>query len=285
MLKVDVSATRGAGSVNEDVAGHCGDAAWVIDGATGVGEPALSGTSDAAWFANRVNLVLADILRDRPAIATRDLLVETISSCRSAFECAAQRSAIDPAELPSAAFAMVRQIGDAIEFTTLGDCRVAYRPADGSPRLFGGAALGPFEGRSIALADALRRADPAMDPAALKEALLPHLREMRRLMNRPGGYWILGTDPAAADHVDRMVLEAKPGDSFALASDGFLRLIEVFGVAGAHDLLAIDTEQDFDVQLARLRALESEPDSLTTYPRIKRHDDVSFVQCKFRLEG
>lgn len=285
MLKVNVSATQGAGPVNEDVAGHCGDAAWVIDGATGVGEPVLFGASDAAWFANRVNVVLGDILRDRPAIATRDLLIETIVACRAAFECAAPRGPLDAAAFPSAAFAMVRQMGDSIEFTTLGDCRVAYRAADGSARLFGGTALAPFEERSIALAVELRRANPAIDPVTLKEALFPHLRETRRLMNQTGGYWILGIDPAAADHVDRMVVEAKPGDGFALASDGFLRLVEVFGVAAAADLLAIDTGQHFDAQLKRLRALESEPGSLTGYPRIKRHDDVSFVQCEYRVEG
>jgi len=285
MLKVNVSATQGAGPANEDVGGHCGDAAWVIDGATGVGEPLLSGPSDAAWFANRVNSVLGDILRDRPAITTRDLLIETISTCAAAFERAAQRTPTDVAELPSAAFAMVRQFGSSIELTTLGDCRIAYRTTDGSPTLFGGTALGPFEGLSIALADALRRANPAIDAAALKEALLPHLRVTRRLMNRPSGYWILGTDPAAADHVDRIVLEAKQGDSFALASDGFLRLVELFEVADAADLLAIEAERDFNAQLARLRALESESGSLTKYPRIKLHDDVCFAQCQYQVEG
>lgn len=162
MLKVNVSATQGSGLVNEDAAGYCGDAVWVIDGATGVGEPVLHGVSDAAWFANRVNVVLGDILRDRPAIATRDLLMETISTCAAAFECAARRRVTDRADLPSAACAIVRQIGDAVELTTLGDCRVAYRAADGSPRLFGGTALGPFEGRSIALAEELRRANPTI---------------------------------------------------------------------------------------------------------------------------
>lgn len=61
MLKVNVSATRGAGSVDEDVVGCCGDAAWVIDGATGVGDPLLAGVSDAAWFANRVDAELRRI--------------------------------------------------------------------------------------------------------------------------------------------------------------------------------------------------------------------------------
>lgn len=285
MLRINVAASAGAGAVNEDVAGHYGDAAWVIDGATGVGVPILSGTSDAAWFANRVSIALEDILRDRPAIATHDLLIETITTCRTAFESAAQRTTTDAAELPSAAFAMVRQIGESVEFTTLGDCRIAYRDEAGSAALFGGTAIAPFEARSIALADDLRRRDPKIDPVRLKIAMLPRLRETRRLMNRPGGYWILGTDPAAADHVEQVTLKTTPGDTFALASDGFLRLIEIFGVAGAADLLAIDTRAQFDAHLARLRGLESAPDTLSAHPRIKAHDDVSFVQCTYRLEA
>lgn len=285
MLKVNVAASEGAGLVNEDVAGHCGDAAWVVDGATGVGVPVLSGASDAAWFANRVSIVLEDILRDRPGIATRDLLIETITVCGAAFGRAAQRTPTDPAELPSAAFAMVRQIDDHVEFTTLGDCRIAYRRADGSASLFGGKAIGPFEARSIALAVEIRRGNPAIDAAGLKATLLPHLRATRRLMNRPGGYWILGTDPAAADHVDRITLKAKPGDRFALASDGFLRLIEIFGAMDAGDLLTIDTRVRFEAELARLRSIESAPGTLTAHPRIKAHDDVSFVQCAYQGEG
>lgn len=285
MLKVNVSTARGAGPVNEDVAGHCGDAAWVIDGATGVGDPLLSGASDAAWFANRVDTELRRILRDRPDVATRDLLVEAIEACGVAFRLAAPGVCDDPADLPSAAFAMVRQVGGSVELTTIGDCRIAHRVEGGAAGLFGSDALAPFEKRSLALADGLRRADPTIGHAALKESLLPHLRETRRLMNRPGGYWILGFDPAAADHVHRVALEARPGDRFALSSDGFLRLIEVFGVAGADDLLAIDTQVDFDARLARLRALESEAGSLARYPRIKVHDDVSFVQCQFQVEG
>lgn len=285
MLKVNVCASQGAGPVNEDAAGRCGNAVWVIDGATGLGDPLADAVSDAAWFARRVDLALGDILHDRPATSTPDLLRETIALCRTGFEQAAQRLPSDAADLPSAAFAMVRQIDDSIEVTTLGDCRVAYRGADGLARLFGGTALAPFEARSIALADALRRADPAIDSAGLKQALRPHLRETRRLMNQPGGYWILGFDPAAVDHIDCMVVQPKAGDSFALASDGFLRLVEIFGMVSIDDLLAMSTPEAFDAQLLRLRAIEGEASSLTAYPRIKRHDDVSFVHCDYRVEG
>ena len=37
MLTVNVAATDSQSSVNEDVVGYHGNAAWVIDGATGIG--------------------------------------------------------------------------------------------------------------------------------------------------------------------------------------------------------------------------------------------------------
>ena len=103
-------------------------------------------------------------------------------------------------------------------------------------------------------------------------------------MNTPGGYWIFGTEPAAADHTDQITIAAAPGARFALASDGFLRLIEVFGVANARDFLAIDSSERFSEELERLRALECAPRTLADYPRIKAHDDVAFVQCEYRQE-
>ncbi|EQB19186.1 MAG: hypothetical protein K0R64_3405 [Novosphingobium lindaniclasticum] len=40
MLRIEIAASEGQGDVNEDGVGHRGDAAWVVDGATGI-DPAL----------------------------------------------------------------------------------------------------------------------------------------------------------------------------------------------------------------------------------------------------
>lgn len=283
MLKVNLATSVGAGVINEDVVGFTESAAWVFDGATGVGGMLTPGPSDAAWFANRASATLARMLRDTPEIPTPDALRNTMADCRDAFARVATRPPIDAFELPSAAFAMVRQTGATVELTTLGDCRIAYR-VSGRPELFGATALAPLDARSISFAASLRQAKPTIDAAGFNAAMLPHLRQMRSRMNTPEGYWIFGVEPAAADHVDRITIAAVTGDRFALASDGFLRLIEVFGVAEADDFLAIDTSARFATELERLRALERAPGTLADHPRIKRHDDVAFVQCEYRLE-
>lgn len=278
MLKVHVAATDSRAPVNEDVVGHHGDAAWVIDGATGIGASLLDAPSDASWLARTADAAFRSLLSDDPTTPTRDLVRAAITICRDTLATTAVRSAEGPHEHPSAAFTMLRRIGDSIELTALADCKIAYRDADGAAQLFASTSFDAVEGRTLALTREILAADPAMSSATLVERLMPQLQANRRLMNQPGGYWVLGTEPAAADHLATLTLPARPGQRFALASDGFLRLIELFDIASLDDLIAIDTPASWQSWLARLREIEQEPSAL--YPRVKVHDDATFLNLE-----
>lgn len=282
MLRLDCAGSWGHGEVNEDVVGACGDAAWVIDGATGVSASLLNEPSDAAWFAARADRHLRRLLDEQPGIDTIELLRRVMAACRDDLEREASRSAEGPHEHPSAAIALVRAHAGAAELVTLGDCRVLHRSEEGV-ELFGTTALEALERRTIEQAASLLAERPDATPEEVREALLPGLLANRRLMNTEQGYWVLGTEPLAADHVDRKVVEAHPGEPFALASDGFLRLVDLFGAAGPADLLAIGTQPELEGWIGRLRAMEAEPGSMRRHPRVKRSDDASFLLC--RLEG
>lgn len=284
MLSVTVAASHGAGEINEDVVGFCGSAVWVIDGATGVGANLLEAPSDAAWLARRADRELHATLLSDPDLPTVDLLRRVMSACREALETDRVRGAAGAHEHPSAAFALVRHYAGEIEFTTLGDCRIAYRHDD-TVRLFGATPLAEIEGRTIELARQCMVEYPTITPAMLRDKLMPQLRANRSLMNRPDGYWVLGTEPEAANHLDRLVISACNGDAFALASDGFLRLIELFEVASPADLLAIDNDDAFAAALENLRALEDLEGSCHRYPRVKVHDDATFAHCRIVEES
>lgn len=279
MLRIAVTASDGQSHVNEDAVGHHGNAAWVIDGATGIGAQLLDEPSDAAWFAQAANAALAQVLAESPALPTVEVLREVMVRCGAALAREQVRAAEGAHELPSAAFAMVRVIDGVVEFTTLADCRIAARDADGEVRLFGASALDAIEGRTLAAMRAILADEPDIAPEALKARLLPGLRANRALMNREGGYWVLGTDPAAAGHVWQARLPLRAGQRFAVASDGFLRLVELFGVAVPADLLEISDAGGWQQWLGRLRALEGEPGSLGRFARVKPHDDASLVVC------
>ncbi|MFC0684987.1 hypothetical protein [Novosphingobium clariflavum] len=285
MLRIEIAASDGQGRVhggiNEDCVGHHGNAAWVIDGATGIGPRLLDAPSDAFWLAQKANALLAQGLAESPDIPTVELLRQVMRQCGEALG----REQLGPAaaahEHPSAAFAMVRVIGGEAEITTLADCRVIAQ--DG--QVFGSSALDAIEARTIAAMRQILAEEGEIAPEALKQRLMPGLIANRQLMNRVNGYWVLGTEPRAADHVWQVRFPVRPGQRFALASDGFLRLFEVFDAAEPADLLAISGAQDWAHWLARLRALESAPESLRQFARVKRHDDASLVICSWENDG
>ncbi|WP_404477395.1 hypothetical protein [Novosphingobium sp. BL-52-GroH] len=283
MLTINIAASDAPGDVNEDAVGHYGNAAWVIDGATGIGGALVEAPSDAAWLASTANRLLAEVLAQSPVLPTVEVLRTVMARCAQALERDAVRPATGAHELPSAAFAMVRIIDGMAEFTTLADCRVATIDATGGEmgeaRLFGVSSHEAIEAATLEAARGLLDADPEITPEALKAALLPRLRANREQMNREGGYWVLGTEPAAADHIWQMTMPVRPGQRFAVASDGFLRLVELFEAARPSELLSIATPDDWTNWLERLRDLERKPDSLHRYTRVKRHDDASFVAC------
>jgi hypothetical protein len=280
MLRIEIAATDHQGAVNEDVVGHCGDAAWVIDGATGIGASLLEEPSDAAWLAQTASRFLADVLRTHPAMPMVDVLRSVMAQCGEALLRQRVREPEGHHELPSAAFAMVRAVDGMAEITTLADCRVVAADADGVARLWGSSAGCDRRAHLAALREILAE-DPAITPDALKERLMPGLVANRRLMNRDGGYWVLGTEPAAADHVWQARIPLRVGQRFAIASDGFLRLAELFDVAGPADFLAIRSADEWRRWIDALRALERAPGSLRRFARVKPHDDASLVVCRW----
>lgn len=279
MLKIETAVSDGQGSVNEDAVGHHGNAAWVIDGATGIGASLLDAPSDASWLAQTASRLLGEVLAQNPDLPTVEVLRIVMTRSAEALEREQVRPAAAPHEHPSAAFAMVRIIDGEAEFTTLADCRVAALDEAGEAQLFGVSTLDAIEARTLAAAKAILDADPAVTPEALKAQLMPGLRANRSLMNREGGYWVLGTDPAAADHVWQTRIPLRAGQRFAIASDGFLRLVELFGTATPADMLAISGAEDAARWIERLRDLERQPDSLRRFTRVKPHDDASLVVC------
>jgi len=281
MLRIEIAASDGQSEVNEDCVGHQGDAAWVIDGATGLGTALLDAPSDAAWLARTANDFLVQILAKQPNIPTVDLLRSVMTRSGAALASQQVRPAAGVHEYPSATFAMVRVMDGIAEFTTLADCRIAASEPGREPRLFGSSALDAIEARTIEAMKAILAEEGDLGPDALKARLLPGLRENRRLMNREGGYWVLGTEPAAADHLWQWRMPVRPGQRFAIASDGFLRLVELFETAMPADLLSISGPDDWAQWLKRLRELEGEPDSLHRFPRVKPRDDASLVVCSW----
>lgn len=279
-----ICSVPGDGPCNEDRVGATAHAAWVIDGATGVGESLMPHASDAGWFAEAFDTALRYHLERTPEASTPDVLRDAIEAVRRWFDAERRAEPGAPYELPSAAFAMVRRIDDGLELSALGDCTIIHAAPDRAPSLFSASGVGRFEAETLAELAALYASDPTLEVAEAKRLLMPRLRRNRTQMNTEDGYWILSLDPRAVDHLERQWIGAGAGTvELALASDGFMRLHELFGLVTPGEMLAVRSAAEADAMLAKLRRAELEDDGCRTFVRAKRSDDASFVRARVHI--
>ncbi|MEM9170524.1 MAG: hypothetical protein AAGC56_12830 [Pseudomonadota bacterium] len=278
-LKIVAAASlQGDGPANEDLVGGAHAAAWVLDGATGVGADALNAPSDAHWFVHAFDRRLTEALTAAPGAPASHAVREATRAVADDYAAALPRPS--PDYPPSAAFVMARALGEtadgiALELVALGDCSAYVKTVEGLVEVFDGAGPTPIDARSL---DALKRmqdASPDATPNEISARLRPVLRSNRDRMNVVGGYWILSLDAVAADHLVRRIVRVDRGAPIVLASDGFTRAV---------DMLALDPPDVFYAHVVRegpeavahaVRAAEAADADCRRFPRFKRSDDAT----------
>lgn len=263
-----------SGAANEDRAGLRGNYAWVIDGATDVIEELLTpGPTDASWFANALDAAIAE--RAITYDGQMALLPATLSyMLDSAFRSVALREPQGPEEHPSAAFLALRLAGRRIEYTSVGDCTLIVM-SDGQVQVVG---VDSDERGDKWVADeirALRARAPGNDPAGAQRALWPKLRAARKRMNTPGGYGVVSISVPPQEFVKSGSLTIGDEALVLLASDGLMRLVDMFGRYTPHELLAGAAERGVADLLAELRSLEDDDPHGIRFPRAKSSDDAT----------
>jgi Protein phosphatase 2C len=278
-LEVCASVSDPGGAINEDRVGYTRDCAWVIDGATGIGNGLTKEPSDAAWFARTVDAALREFLPRNPELPTADILRLVVRHCHKLLRLEADREPADRSEYPCGAIALVRARAAELELTVLGDCRIVYRDLQGAVRFFGSSRIEIFEQRTLGLAARLLRDNPDLEAGELRRRLAPQLRENRQSMNVPGGYWVLSVDEEAINHLDQTVIP-NTGASLAIASDGFLRLVDIFHALLPADLLEIRDNAGARFHLKSLRQIEADDPQCRTFLRVKPSDDASIIAIR-----
>ncbi|OYY76463.1 MAG: hypothetical protein B7Y43_14990 [Sphingomonas sp. 28-62-20] len=253
----------GESSVPNDDRVGTGDAlAWVIDGATDLGDPGLLGSrGGAAWIAMEANAAFA-AAGDAPLMAVCKGVFARLSR---RFDAVCTRAPASRWELPSAAFLVARVTAEGLELGWLGDCSVLIRRGTLVER------IGPPAERGDESARAARHAGHELAQKPRPASIIDSLRTSRE---RPGRQ-VLGVEPEGADMVNLAIVPVAVGDELLLMTDGFAALVDGYGAMDEAALMAAVAAEGLAPLATKLRAIEAGDAECVRFPRYKISDDAS----------
>jgi hypothetical protein len=262
---------------NEDRMGQSMGHAWVIDGATGLGEPFMgqsssSLSSDAAWLAQRAHEAFT---RHAAITDPRALLARAADDLVAAFEQERSRDLKEPWELPCGAF-MLASLGEAgLTITWSGDCRALVQQGDGPVLSFGATPVSE-EAEAALVVRLGRGGDPARRYA--RPEALAELRAGRGLALAPGNAFILAPDRGFLNHLGQATVATRQA-SLLMMTDGFAAAELRYGLfAGPEAMMHAARGGGLARMGDQLRRFEHEtdPDGVLK-PRWKRCDDATAI--------
>lgn len=268
------SVSEAGKAVNEDRATASPGAAWILDGATGLGpQPLFPGPSDPAWFVETADALLAQLTREdhEGKVLLRRLVADLQEACAAA---ALAPLADTEIELPSASLAVAQMIAADIQLLMLGDCKLLLRHQDGHVEALDESSVAPFDAK---LVDALRvmRAGGKAPLSEIMSRLTPLIRQNRLWKNRPGGYGVLTADAACLAFAETTRRPAADVTHLLLATDGFYRLVDTYRMVTASELMEAALERGLGPLHVALRRLEESDPECLAFPRLKPRDDAT----------
>ncbi len=266
--------TSASGRVNEDRAGAAYDLAWVIDGATDVVERPLTGAAtDADWIAGRLDAALK-VLAVTPPIDLSQLPDLTAARLAAEFAREARRAPIDKTEHPSASAIVVRACDAGIDYVSVGDCTLLVEGLSGFVRVGVDdvAAGDPQLAQALAT---LHANHGGLEAETARARIWPSIKSGRAAMNEPNGYGVFSITSTPRHFVQAGQIAMPAGGHALLASDGLMRLVDVFRLYTAHELFAAARNEGLTPFIRLLRTAERDDAHGHRYARAKVNDDAT----------
>jgi hypothetical protein len=270
-----------SGSHNEDRAGNAAELAWVIDGSTDIVDQPLTGAnSDAEWLADEAHRSLEDIA---PSLSAELPTLPDIINQRLAekFSTSSRFAPREAWEHPAAATLIARISDHSVEWISLGDCSLIVETPTGLATVGIG---GPDAGdRRIAAEVArLQESHDIRTEQSRREQMTPMLREARaRRLNRPDGYAALSITPPPSHLIDAGTFSVTPGAHALLATDGLMRLIDIYARYDTASLMEAAKSLGLTELLREVRRIETDDGDCRLHPRIKKSDDATGLLLRF----
>jgi hypothetical protein len=252
---------------NEDFSGAFPDAAVLLDGSGGPSELPSGCSHGTPWFVQQLGartLAAMEVRRDEKLA---DILASTIAEVADLHKDTCDLEALGA---PAGMVVMARAMGDDFEYLVLGDSTLVIETGDGI-KVVSDHRIDDVAAAEKAAMTALPVGTPEHQAARIK-----FVRLQQSLRNKPGGYWIGSTDPAAAYEALTGSVPAYEIRRAALMSDGVTRFVE-FDLGTWRELLAILDTHGPTTVFSRIRAAEAADPDGVRWPRAKKTDDVAVV--------
>jgi hypothetical protein len=271
-MRIATATAPGSDQVpNEDAVCSSARVAVVVDGVAapaGLDTGCIHGT---AWYAQQLAARTASTCENSQVdlrAALHDAIALVADSHKDSCDLMAEGT-------PSATVAIVRENGTQVEYLVLSDATVAIA-ADDQVEVI-------TDERHLALLAEPRRAvQSAPVGSDERDQLLRDLIMIqRKLRNVPGGYWLAGAVPTAADHALCGSVPISDGLCVAAMTDGAARLVDMFGAQPWLDALWDLRKFGPDEWIRRVRDIEATDATLTRWPRYKISDDAALARCTF----
>lgn len=262
------------GKENDDALGSTGSIAFVLDGATGLGDtPMMPGASDAAWVAHAARDLL---LREHGAGSDlRAIITRAAEGVAARFEAERLRAPVARWELPWATLSLIGVEDGRLNIAYVGDSRVLIETHDDEIHNFGtNPSRTAFESKLAAKMIAKRKSE-ALGIDSIRATVLPELRRARDTVNTASGYWLMGPDPAVGANATVTSLKLDGPATVLLVTDGFYALVEDYKRYGDRELIATAQTLGLGILARELRHIEDDDAEGVRYPRMKKSDDAT----------
>ncbi|GAB3453742.1 protein phosphatase 2C domain-containing protein [Streptomonospora sediminis] len=252
---------------NEDFAAVGTNAAVLLDGA-GTPPGTESGcVHGVAWYSHTLGGLLLGALASGDSLA--GALVASIERVNRLH---ADTCDLKHSDTPSSTVVALRWDGADCEYLVLADSVLVLDRPDAAPEVI-------TDDREAVVGAELRKPMDALPTGTPEhaQALRDYVAALAEHRNRPGGFWVANTDPAAADEAITGRVRLDEVAALALLSDGASRIADRFGLATWRATLDTLADEGPAALIHQVRTAEdSDPDG-QRWPRGKSHDDATVV--------
>ncbi|MBB5321888.1 protein phosphatase 2C domain-containing protein [Marinobacter oulmenensis] len=257
--------------VNEDELYFSESVAFVLDGATGLGEPLIQNEeSDASWFVRNLKSFLKSRITDDEPV--EESLFYAVKKTKNLFNAITSKYNVKKFQIPSSGLILVHLNNHTLNIHRLGDCEIYCLLEDGKIWKFPNSPLESFDNHSISL---LQKEIASGKPfPEARKAIASTLRRTRSMMNSPGGYSALSPDLKYTEYLETKKIDAKSVSKILLCSDGFSISFKQYGICKVEEILS-KSGPSLKQIINEIRKIENDDKSLLKHPRLKPQDDAT----------